>query len=64
MKAKQIEVGRVYVAKVNGVLRQVRVDGIRQNWQGRTVYDVTNLTTKRRTMFRSASKFRYDIIER
>ncbi len=71
MKAKEIEVGGVYVAKVSGRLVQVRVDGIRKirtynarqvarvGQTGiRQVYDVTNLRTKRQTVFQSAAKFR------
>lgn len=62
MKAKQIEVGGVYLAKISGRVVKARVDAIREQFdhrdRSRTCYDVTNLTTGRRTMFRSAQKFR------
>lgn len=71
MKANEIQVGRKYRAKVGGNLTTVRVDAIREvsrgrrnNYSGRyeysnkVVYDVTNLTTGRRTTFQSAAKFR------
>jgi hypothetical protein len=71
MKAKEIEVGKCYVAKVSNKLTTVRVDGVRTvsghrypAYSGRastpdkTVYDVTNLATGRKTTFRSAMKFR------
>ena len=67
MKKAEITVGGLYRAKVNGRLVTVRVDLIREVpalWsngrEGGTEphYDVTNLATGRKTMFRSASKFR------
>ncbi len=71
MKAKDIHVGGKYRAKVSGKLTTVRVDAIRETsrmggtgYDGRikyrdaVVYDVTNLTTGRKTTFRSAAKFR------
>lgn len=63
MKAKEIKEGGIYQAKVSGKLTEVRVDKIRtRNGYGsikdRTVYDVTNLRTKRTTTFESATKFR------
>ena len=66
MKAKDIKVGVTYIAKVSGNLVPVRVDNVREvgAWTGqykgtgRTVYDVTNLRTKRKLVFRSAAKFR------
>lgn len=71
MKAKEIKVGGRYTAKVSGKLTTVRVDAIREitrmsgtNYDGSrkyrdaVVYDVTNLSTGRRTTFRSATKFR------
>lgn len=61
MKAKEIQVGGVYFAKVNRRIVPVLVDAIREvnsDYQGSRRYDVTNLTTKRRTTFRSAAKFR------
>jgi hypothetical protein len=65
MKAKDIVVGGKYVAKVSGKLANVRVDAIHTRQSGfgptardQTVYDVTNLTTGRKTTFRSAAKFR------
>ncbi len=72
MKAKDITVGGKYRAKVSGKIVTVRVDAIREvnrfagtdaysgrsKYRDQTVYDVTNLTTGRRTTFRSAMKFR------
>lgn len=61
MKASEIKVGGVYVAKVSGKLTKVRVDAIRvtQRLKGQyPAYDVTNLATGRKTTFRSAQKFR------
>jgi len=72
MKANEIEVGQTYVAKVSGNEVPVRVDSIREKsyttaarypatglvHKTRTVYDVTNLKTKRKVTFRSAQKFR------
>jgi hypothetical protein len=71
MKKHEIEVGKVYEAKVNGRVARVRVEATREtnplgsltNRHGRvkppvTVYDVVNLETGRRTTFRSAAKFR------
>lgn len=67
MKAFQIQVGGHYTAKVSGKFVTVRVDAIRnvENLRNRTYrnifqthYDVTNLTTGRKTTFRSAVKFR------
>lgn len=58
MKANEIKVGGVYVAKVGGNLTRVRVDAIWINYAGYTQWNVTNLKTGRRTTFRSAAKFR------
>lgn len=73
MLKSQIEVGGKYTAKISGRLVTVRVDEIREvenkykgvdQYSGRvklgsaTFYDVTNLTTKRTTTFKSAAKFR------
>ena len=73
MKAKEIKKGGVYLAKVSGKLVRVRVDEIREisrfkrsNYSGqaeytdKTIWDVTNLTTGRKTTFKSAQKFRGD----
>ena len=69
MLQTQIVIGGVYLAKVSNKLTQVRVDDIRliANWSKRTIgrqncatckiYDVTNLATGRKTVFRSAAKF-------
>ena len=61
MKAKEIKIGGVYVAKISSKLTTVRVDEIRTTSYNpvRIHYDVTNLATGRRTTFRSASKFRH-----
>lgn len=73
MKASEIKIGGVYVAKVSNRLTDVRVDeirevpGVRRSYglglasritRDRTVYHVTNLATGRKTTFRSAAKFR------
>ncbi len=58
MKAKEIQVGGRYLAKVNNVVTIVRVDAVRADYAGRTRYDVTNTRTGRATTFRSPSKFR------
>jgi len=64
MKKKDVKIGGHYLAKVSGKLVTVRVDAIRETTVGvrtprlNTVYDVTNLTTGRKTVFRSAQKFR------
>lgn len=64
MKAKDIKVGGRYAAKVSGNLVVVRVDDIQNPQRGtsyrtnRTCYEVTNLKTKRKLVFRSAAKFR------
>lgn len=63
MKKSEIKVGGHYQAKVSGRLVTVRVDAIRERTgygssRDRTVFDVTNLTTNRKTTFESAMKFR------
>ena len=72
MKASEIVQGGIYVAKVSNQLTRVRVDSIesvrsfaaRRDYSGnsqfvdKTRYCVTNLTTGRTTVFRSAAKFR------
>ena len=74
MKKADIKVGGLYTARVSGQFVMVRVDTIREtsplgtltNRHGRikppvTVYDVTNLSTGRKTTFRSAAKFRSEV---
>jgi hypothetical protein len=62
MKISDIEVGGRYVAKVSGVLTIVRVLAIRDTWtrngSSRSVIDVVNERTGRRTTFRSAARLR------
>ena len=64
MKKAEIKVGGVYSAKVSGKLTTVRVDSISEvsgyvSLKGSTLrYNVTNLTTGRKTTCRSAAKFR------
>jgi hypothetical protein len=63
MKQNEIQIDKLYVAKVNGKLTKVKVNTIRVHAktaysQSRTIYDVTNIKTGRSTSFRSASKFR------
>ena len=66
MKANQIRVGGVYIAKVNNKLQKVRVDRImdQTSYNGRASksYAVTNLATGRTTTFRSAAKFRSEVV--
>jgi len=57
MKKQDIFIGKCYSAKVSNRLTTVRVDAIRNTSAG-TRYDVTNLTTGRKTTFSSAQKFR------
>lgn len=62
MKISEVEVGGRYLAKVSGKLTTVRVAAIRRTagWPeaDRTVLDVVNEATGRRTTFRSAAKLR------
>lgn len=65
MKQNEVKVGGTYIAKVNNRLVTVRVDAIR-DWSGvggGLRYDVTNLSTGRKTTFRSAAKFRRAAVE-
>lgn len=69
MKAKDIKVGGFYRAKVNNRLVTVRVDeitdGTRSTRMGKVqdskTYKVTNMDTGKRTVFRSAMKFRMEV---
>ncbi len=73
MLKKNIVVGGVYQAKVSNKITRVRVDAIREQDGGEspwgrkikavTFYDVTNLTTGRKTTFRSAAKFRAPVAQ-
>jgi len=58
MRASQITVGGVYIAKVNNKLTSVRLDAIKSNFNGKDLYYVTNISTGRKTIFHSPSKFR------
>lgn len=64
MKAKEIQVGGFYTARIGGNFVTVRVDAIEDvaypagRSRGYTAYHVTNLKTGRKTTFRSAMKFR------
>lgn len=62
MKAKEIEVGGTYLAKVSGRIVRVRVTGTREVAQGRTGYrtawEVTSLATGRRITVHSPQRFR------
>lgn len=59
MKKDEIRVGGLYEAKVNGRYTTVRVDDICEN--STHPYTVTNLSTGRQIMFRSAAKFRREV---
>ena len=75
MKANEIKVGGIYRARISGNFVDVRVDAIREttkrgrssgysglpNYVDAVVYDVTNLTTGRRTTFKSTAKFRGEV---
>ncbi len=66
MLQKEIKVGGVYLATVSGKLTQVRVDAISKrdgHKKETTVYGVTNLTTGRTTTFKSAMKFRKEVVQ-
>lgn len=60
MKIADVQVGGRYVAKVSGVLTTVRVLAMREtsafNGTSRSVIDVVNERTGRRTTFRSAAR--------
>lgn len=66
MKSKEINVGGHYLAKVSGQLQTVRVDAIREVFSGRsprtsqmrTIFDCTNVRTRRRITVRSPQRFR------
>lgn len=71
MKANEIKQGGIYTAKVSGKITKVKVLAIRETskfsrssysgqsvYRDAVVYDVTNLSTGRRTTFKSAAKFR------
>lgn len=75
MKRSDIKQGGVYVANVSGKKTKVRVDAIRETVERRynrfggswdvaaaTRYDVTNLATGRRLVFRSAQRFLRPIV--
>lgn len=78
MKQNEIKVGGIYIAKVSNKLTRVRVDEIRTYnptfgkyayttslfKKEQLRYDVTNLTTGRKTTFRSAAKFRGEVQEK
>jgi hypothetical protein len=59
MRAKDVQIGGRYWAKVLGKLVVVRVDAVRDGSNGRRRYDVTNTATGRTTTFRSATRLRH-----
>ncbi len=72
MKASEIRVGGVYLMKVSGTVQRVRVDAIteRETYRTssigrrtgfRTIYECTNLATRRKCQARSPSKFRKEV---
>lgn len=67
MKKNEIKVGGKYRAKVNGSVVTVRVDKIvdpsKLSSHPYMRYEVTNLTTGRRTSFRSSTKFRSEVTD-
>jgi hypothetical protein len=69
MKQSEIQVGHYYLAKASDRVVPCRVDAVRERPGYRspttshrvnagTSYDVTDMTTGRKTTFRSAAKFR------
>ena len=58
MKKAQVEINKVYVAKVSGKLTQVRL--LRKSRYGG--WGATNLTTGRQIRIKSAAKLRYEVI--
>ncbi len=66
MKKSEIKVGGHYRAKVSNNLTTVRVDGIEDRSysfeKAHTAYHVINLATGRKLTFRSAAKFRSEVI--
>lgn len=58
MKAKDIEIGQIYQARVSGVVRRVKVTREHTNYQGRTRFDALNLETNR-TLVLSAARLRH-----
>lgn len=70
MKPRDIRKRGLYVARVSRKFIVVRVDNIREIWDGVNDkkdfrYDVTDMNTGRQMIFRSAAKFRreYEIFE-
>jgi uncharacterized protein (TIGR02996 family) len=61
MRPSEIKLRKHYTARVNRCWTTVRVDAIRPQANDRVLYEVTNVTTGRRTTFRSARKFQRPI---
>lgn len=69
MKKQEIQIGKVYLVKVSGVLAQCRVDAEKERRMGplsgqqhRTAWVCTNLKTKRQITVRSAQRFRKEVV--
>lgn len=60
MKKKDVEVGKVYVAKVSGQLTHVRLTG-ESPYGG---WDAVNIETKRAVRIKTAARLRYDVRKR
>lgn len=62
MKIAEVQIDGRYIAKVSGLLTTVRVLAVREtaafNGASRSVIDVINERTGRRTTFRSAARLR------
>lgn len=54
MRASEVTAGQVYVAKISGTLRLVRIVGVNPHGG----FDIVNLETGRQARARSAAKFR------
>jgi len=57
MKKAQVQIGWIYVAKVSGKLRHVRIDA-ESRFGG---WDATNVSTHRTIRIRSAQRLRHEL---
>lgn len=59
MKAHQIEVGEVYVARVSGKLANIKVEQILMDGNGKRRWQCRNLVTGKKVLVRGAARFRF-----
>jgi len=64
MKAKQVEIGKCYWARVSGQVVPVRVTNRVIDFNGRTRWHAINTKTGRRVYIRSAARLRGEVPER